>query len=99
MKSGTLIVLSAVIVLLFTSLVTSTALAQGPASASAGPANSDATLTVDSSDALLVGEPGGTPDPKAGTQTTPDPDKLKVVIYPIMAWAPILGANVRIPDT
>jgi hypothetical protein len=29
----------------------------------------------------------------------PDPDKLKVVIYPVMAWAPILGGNVRIPDT
>jgi len=98
MKSGTPIVLSVVIVL-FTCLVTSTAVAQGQTASGLGPVTSDATLTVDSSDALLVGEPGGTPDPKAGTPTTPDADKLKVVIYPIMAWAPVLGANVRIPDT
>ena len=54
---------------------------------------------MDSTDSPLVGEPGGSPDPKAGTPAAPDPDKLKVVIYPIMAWAPILGANVRIPNT
>jgi len=50
--------------------------------------------------AVLVGEPGSMPaDPKSNPQTTPDPDKLKVVIYPILAWAPIMGASVRIPDT
>jgi hypothetical protein len=99
MKPASFLVFCAVLVLIFTCLATAPALAQGQAGASVSPANSDATLAVDSSDALLVGEPGGTPDPKTGTSSPPDPDKLKVVIYPIMAWAPILGANVRIPDT
>jgi hypothetical protein len=87
------------VTLLFAFGANSAAAAQDLPGGSAGPANSDAALMVDSTDSLLVGEPGGSPDQKAGTPATPDPDKLKVVIYPIMAWAPILGANVRIPNT
>lgn len=98
MKSRTSILFSAVLIL-FICLAASETLAQGLPGESTNTANSDAALMVDSSDSLLVGEPGGTPDPKTGTQNTPDSDKLKVVIYPIMAWAPVLGANVRIPDT
>ena len=50
--------------------------------------------------AILSGEPGSLPaDPKSNPQPAPDPDKLKVVIYPILAWAPIMGAHVRVPDT
>lgn len=52
------------------------------------------------SGAVLVGEPGSMPsDPKSNPQPAPDPDKLKVVIYPILAWAPIMGVHVRVPDT
>jgi hypothetical protein len=52
------------------------------------------------SGAILSGEPGSLPyDPKSSSQTTPDPDKLKVVIYPVLGWAPIMGAHVRVPDT
>jgi hypothetical protein len=85
--------------LVITGGVGQAAIAQTQAGIDGRPA-SDAALAVDaSSDALLVGEPGGTADPKSGTQTAPDPNKLKVVIYPILAWAPVLGASFRIPDT
>jgi hypothetical protein len=58
---------------------------------------SDTALAVDaSSDALLVGEPGGAADPESGTQTAPDPNKLKVVIYPVLACAPVSGAFVGV---
>jgi hypothetical protein len=50
--------------------------------------------------AVLAGEPGSMPpDPRSNPQDTVDPNKLKVVIYPILGWAPIMGAHVRIPDT
>ena len=66
----------------------------------------DSTSAVDGnpetdSGAVLVGEPGAFPaDPKSTSQQVPqDPNRLRVVIYPILGWAPILGANVRVPDT
>jgi hypothetical protein len=38
-------------------------------------------------------------DPQRDTAAQPNPNKLKVVIYPIEAWAPIFGASFKIPDT
>lgn len=57
---------------------------------------------VDATDsaAVLTGEPGAGPaDPKTSQQDQPNPDKLKVVIYPVLGWGPIYGDNLHLPDT
>ena len=38
-------------------------------------------------------------DPQRGTTAEPNPNRLKVVIYLIEAWAPIFGASFKIPNT
>lgn len=67
---------------------------------------SSSTLDAGSvANAVLVGEPGVSSaepepfDPKSDSSAQPDPDKLKVIIYPIMGWAPVFGASVKVPDT
>lgn len=65
-----------------------------------GQPNPDAAVGLDAdSAAALVGDPGGAPDPKTNSQDATNPDKLQVVIYPILGWAPIFGASVHLPDT
>jgi len=54
--------------------------------------------------AAVAGEPSGsgapsTDDPQASTPAQPDPNKLKIVVYPIEGIAPIFGASFRLPDT
>ena len=77
----------------------------GPASAQSvagldGQPVADAAIAADaSSGALLEGEPGSMPEPKSNPQDRPDPNRLQVVIYPVLGWAPIFGANVHLPDT
>jgi hypothetical protein len=57
------------------------------------------------SGAAPTGEPGTTmggptsPDPAPDTSAKPDPNRLQIIIYPLKGWAPIMGANVRVPDT
>lgn len=69
----------------------------------AGPSAVDNTLAADStSESVLIGDPAAEPEPKsssASDQYWQDPNGLKVSIYPILAMAPVFGANVRVPDT
>jgi len=75
------------------------AVAQSVAGLDGQPVTDTAIAADASSGALLMGEPGSVPEPKSTQQDKPDPDKLQVVIYPILGWAPIYGANFHLPDT
>lgn len=63
---------------------------------------SSAMLTADSS-AMPSGDaaaaPAPEPAPKSDPAWQPDPHKLKIVVYPIEGWAPVLGASFKLPDT
>lgn len=48
-------------------------------------------------DAVAIDEFPAAPAPASAAITTPDPDRLRVDIYPIFGWLPFFSSNFTVP--